>query len=217
MQIPYLPVRGRKLPRFMGGSIGSTTEICETSGRKIPKVLHFHQCIGYIKSKLRVRKVQKCIALVGEDTVVTSAWLQTTRFDGGECKAQNGNRRNFGPTNPHGTAFAPKQWLYEKEATGMESSKMYCQKCIALVGADTEYLPVRGSKLPHVMRGNVGSTTEICETSGRKIPMVPLFHQSIGYIKRKLWARKVQKCIALVGEDTVLTSAWLQTTPCHGG
>ena len=34
--------------------------------------------------------------------------------------------RKFGPTNPHGTAFAPKQWLYEKEATGMKSSKMYC-------------------------------------------------------------------------------------------
>ena len=31
----------------------------------------------------------------------------------------------FGPTNNHGTAFAPKQRLYEKEATGMESSKMY--------------------------------------------------------------------------------------------
>ena len=29
------------------------------------------------------------------------------------------------PTNPHGTAFPPKQWLYAKEATGMESSKMY--------------------------------------------------------------------------------------------
>ena len=34
--------------------------------------------------------------------------------------------RNFGPTNPHGTAFVPKQWLYQKEATGMESPKMYC-------------------------------------------------------------------------------------------
>ena len=33
--------------------------------------------------------------------------------------------KNFGPINPIGTAFAPKQWLYEKEATGMESSKMY--------------------------------------------------------------------------------------------
>ena len=38
--------------------------------------------------------------------------------------------RNFGPTNTHGTAVAPKQWLYEKEAAGMESY-------ISLVGADT--------------------------------------------------------------------------------
>ena len=34
--------------------------------------------------------------------------------------------RNFVPTNPHGTAFAPKQWFYQKEATCMKSSKMYC-------------------------------------------------------------------------------------------
>ena len=34
--------------------------------------------------------------------------------------------RNFGPTNPHDTALVPKQWLYQKEATGMESPKMYC-------------------------------------------------------------------------------------------
>ena len=34
--------------------------------------------------------------------------------------------RNFGRTNPHGTAFAPKQWLYQKKATGMERSKIYC-------------------------------------------------------------------------------------------
>ena len=34
--------------------------------------------------------------------------------------------RNFGPTNSHGTASAPMQWLYQKEPSGMESSKMYC-------------------------------------------------------------------------------------------
>ena len=47
-------------------------------------------------------------------------------FYGGQYRDQNGNMRNFGPTNRHGTAFAPKQWSYEKEDTGMESSKMYC-------------------------------------------------------------------------------------------
>ena len=45
---------------------------------------------------------------------------------GGQYRDENGNIRNFGPTNPHGTAFALKQWVYQKEATGMKSSKMYC-------------------------------------------------------------------------------------------
>ena len=58
VQIAYLPLRGSKVPCFMGGSIRTRMEICET------------------------------LAL---------------------------------PINPHGTAFAPKQWLYQKEATGMES------------------------------------------------------------------------------------------------
>ena len=58
----------------------------------------------------------KCIVLVHADTVVTCAWPQTTR-----CKVQNGNMRNFGPINPHGTVFARKQWLQKKKATDMES------------------------------------------------------------------------------------------------
>ena len=52
----------------------------------------------------------KSIALVGADTVLTSAEPQSTPFHGGQYRAQNGNMRNFGPTDPHGTAFAPKQW-----------------------------------------------------------------------------------------------------------
>ena len=100
-------------------------EICETLALPTPMIPHFHQRNGYIKSKLWAWRVQKCIALVGADTVLTTAWPQTAQFHGA-CRAQNGNMRNFGPTNPHGTAFAPKQWLYQNEATGMESSKMYC-------------------------------------------------------------------------------------------
>ena len=89
-------------------------------------VPRLHQSNGYIKKKLRAWRVQNCIALVGADTVLTSACKQSTPFHGGYYRARNGNMRNFGPTNPHGTAFAPKQWLYQKEATGMESPKMYC-------------------------------------------------------------------------------------------
>ena len=68
MKIPYLPVRGRKLPRFLGGSIGPKMEICRTSGLPIPMVPHLHQSNGYIKRKLRGWTVQKCNALVGADT-----------------------------------------------------------------------------------------------------------------------------------------------------
>ena len=104
--------------------------------------------------------------------------------------------RNFGPTNLHGTAFAPKQWLHVKEATGMR-----VQKCIALFGADIVL--------------SIGPRMEICGSSGLPIPMVPHLHQSNGNMKRKLQAWKVQKCIALVGADTIHTSAGPQTTPCH--
>ena len=92
----------------------------------IAMVPRLHQSNGYIKWKLRACRVQKCIALVGADTVLMTTWPQSTPFHGGWNRAPNGNMRKFGPTNPHGTAFAPKQWLYQKEATGMESPKMYC-------------------------------------------------------------------------------------------
>ena len=122
MKIRYLEVRGRKLPRVMGGSIGSREEICETSVLPNPMVPRFHQCNGFIKRKLPAWRVQKCIALVGADIVLTSARPQTTPCHGGQYRVHGGNLRNFGPTKLHGTAFAPMQWLYQKEATGMESS-----------------------------------------------------------------------------------------------
>ena len=126
VQILYLSLRGPEVPRFMGGSIGRRMEICENSALPIPMVPRLHQRNGYIKRMKRAWTVQKCIAEVGADTVLTTAWKQSTPFHGGWYRAPNRNMRKFGPTNPHGTAFAPKQWLYQKEATGMESSKMYC-------------------------------------------------------------------------------------------
>ena len=147
MQIQYLQVRGRKLPCVIGGNIGPTMEICGNSGLPIPMLARLHQSNGYMKGKLWAWRVQKSFALVGADTVLHSAFPQTTLFLGG---------------------------------------------CI-------------------------GPRMEICETSGLPIPMVQHLFQSNGYIKRKLRAWRVQKCIALAGADTVLTSAWPQTTQFHGG
>ena len=89
-------------------------------------VPRLHQCNGYIKRKLRAWRVQKCIALVGADIALTRAGPQSTPCHGRQYRVHQGNMRNFGPTNTHGTASTPMQWLYQKEATGMESSKMYC-------------------------------------------------------------------------------------------
>ena len=119
-------MRDRKLPHFMGRNMGLRMEICENSDQPILMVQCLLQSNAYIKKKLRVWETQKRIALVRGKTAPTCAGLQTTPFYAELYKAENGNMRNFGPTNPHGTAFAPKQCLYQKEATGMESSKMYC-------------------------------------------------------------------------------------------
>ena len=120
--------------------------------------------------------------------------------------------RNFGPSNPHGTAFTPKQWLHQKEATGLESSKLYRP-------SRYRYRPYHceEAKYPVLWGVSIGPRMEICETSALPIPMVPHLHQSNGYIKRKLRAWRVQKCIDLVGADTVLITAWPQNTPFHGG
>ena len=126
MQIPYLPVWGRKLSRTIGGNKGSTKKICETSSLPIPMVPHLHQCNGYMKRKLRAWRVQKCIALVGAHTVLTSAEPKINPCHGGKYRVQRGNVRNFEPANPNGTTSAPMQWLNQKEAKGMESSKMCC-------------------------------------------------------------------------------------------
>ena len=47
--------------------------------------------------------------------------------------------------------------------------------------------------------------------------MVPRLHQCNGYIKRKLWAWRVQKCIALVGADIALTSGGSANYPVSWG
>ena len=147
MQTPYLPLRGSKVPCFMGGRIGPRMEICETSALPIPMVPPLHQLKGYIKRKL-------------------PAWR----------------------------------------------SKNVLPKSV-----QTPYLPLHGSTVPRFMVGSIWPRMEICETSALPIPMVPCLHQSNGYMKRKLWAWRGQNCIALVCAETVLTTAWKQSTPYHAG
>ena len=84
-----------------------------------------HQSNVYIKRKLRICTIQKCIPLIGAKTSLTYVELQTTPSHVCQYRAENGNSRKSGSTFTHGTVFAPKQCLYQNEATGMENRKMY--------------------------------------------------------------------------------------------
>ena len=84
-----------------------------------------HQGNIYIKRKLWVWRDQKCIALVGAIIPLTCAGRQNTPSRGRQYRGQNGKFGKLGRTYGHGTVFAPRKYLYQKEATGMERPEMY--------------------------------------------------------------------------------------------
>ena len=79
----------------------------------------------YTKRKLRVWRDQKCIPLVGAITPLNCAGRHNTPSRGRQYRAQNGMFGKLGRTYGHGTVFAPRKYLYQKEATGMERPEMY--------------------------------------------------------------------------------------------
>ena len=68
---------------------------------------------------------QKCIPLVGAITPLDCAGRHNTPSRGRQYRAQNGKFGKLGRTYGHGTVFAPRKYLYQKEATGMEIPEMY--------------------------------------------------------------------------------------------
>ena len=90
----------------------------------------FQQSNVYLKRKLQVLRVQKCILVVFAKIALTCAGHQPTRSHVTQNTAENGNLRKSGSIFRHSTVFAPKQCLYQKEATGIESPKMHsCSLC----------------------------------------------------------------------------------------
>ena len=105
-----------------------------------------HQNNIYIKRKQQVWRVQKCIPLVGAKTALTCAGRHTFPSHVSQYGAENRNLGKSGSTFRHGTMFASKQCLYEKEGSGMESPKMQsssrCKNRTSL--CETENYPVSG-------------------------------------------------------------------------
>ena len=111
--------------RLEGGSIGPRTESLVNWDGPMDMVPCLHQGNIYTKRKLRVWRDQKCITLVGAITALTCAGRYNTPSRGKQYRAQNGKFGKLGRTYGHGTVFAPRKYLYQKEATGMERSEMY--------------------------------------------------------------------------------------------
>ena len=125
MQKLLFPVRVVKLPHLKGIGIVPRTETGVKRGGPITMVPCLHQGNIYIKRKLQVRRDQKCIPLLGAKTPLTCAGRQTTPSQGIRYRPENGNLRKLGWTYRHGTVFAPREYLYQKEATGKERPEMY--------------------------------------------------------------------------------------------
>ena len=118
-------MRAVKIPGLEGGSIGPRTESWVNLDGPIAMVLCLHQGNIYTKRKLRVWRDQKCIPLVCAITALNCEGRQNTPSRGRQYRAQNGNFGNLGRTYGHGTVFAPRKYLYQMEAMGMERPEVY--------------------------------------------------------------------------------------------
>ena len=113
------------IPRLEGGSIRPRIESCVFYDGSISVVPCFHQGIISTKRKLRVWRDQKYIPLVGAITPLKCEGRHTTPSRGRQCNAQNRKFGKFGRTYGLGTVFAPRKYLFQKEATGMERTEIY--------------------------------------------------------------------------------------------
>ena len=114
-----------KIPRLEAGSIGPRKESCVNWDGPIAMVPCLHQAHFFTKRKLRVWRDQKCIPLVGANAILTCVGREITPSQGRQHRAQKGKLRKLGRTYRHGTVFAPRKYLYQKKATGMERQEMY--------------------------------------------------------------------------------------------
>ena len=133
------PVRAVKLHRHKGVGIGPRTETCVKWGGHTAMVPCLHLGNVHIKRKVRVWRDQKCIPLVGANIPCSCVGHQTIPTQGSRYRADIGNLRKLGWTYRHGTVFAPRQYLYQKEAKGMERQEMYslsrCKNLTYLCGS----------------------------------------------------------------------------------
>ena len=118
--------------------------------------------------------------------------------------------RKSGSSFRHGSVLVPKECLYQKEATRMESLKS-----IPLLGAKTALTSSGRQTTPSRVSQYRAENGNLRKNGCTFFTMVPCLHERNAYMKRKLEVWRVLKCIPLVGAKMALTSAGRQTIPSH--
>ena len=90
-------------------------------------VLWLHQCILYIKTKLREWRAQKCNRCFGAKSPLRCTGQQNSRFHAAPSRAYSADFPKLGGSFNHGTVITPMHSLYQNEPTGMDSQK--CNRC----------------------------------------------------------------------------------------
>ena len=92
--------------------------------------------------------------------------------------AENGYLGKFEAVENHGSAFEPRQCLYQKVAVGTENPKM--QSLFGAINA----LGVTIRQINRFLAFRIGTRIDIWENSNLSKAMVPHLHQSNVYTKR---------------------------------
>ena len=148
---------------------------------------------------------------VSSITPLTCGGRQNNPSRGRQYRAQNGKFGKFGRTYGHGTVFAPKKYLHQKEDTGMETPEMYSDSRFN----NLTYL-CGPSKYPIFREAVYGPERKVWKNWDRLMAMVPCLHHGNIYTKRKLRVWRDQKCIPLVGAIIPPTCAGHKSTLSRG-
>ena len=128
VQKTHLPVRGRKIARYMGGGMGSRMEKCKISCTPIPWYRVCTKAMVTSKGSYVYGELKNVLPSSVQKTHLPVRGRKIARYMGGGMGWWLKKMQNFVHPNHHGTVFALKQWLHQREATCMESSKMYCPR-----------------------------------------------------------------------------------------
>ena len=115
---------GLQNARFHAAQYRANSADLPKFGAFLTLVPWLHQCILYIKRKLRVLRTQKRNPWFGAKSPLRSTGLQNTLFHSAPYSADSADFPKIGASFNHGTVIAPIHSLYQKEATEMENPKI---------------------------------------------------------------------------------------------